>query len=305
MCKSSMYRAIACLCVLFLVFAMTGCGREEAPTVTGVYESEDRVTLSEEEVMAYATHIVKAEYLGAEVSEYRTKLRFAPKEAIKGKLDAEEDKVIYVEPRIGEAASKIAYTVGEQYLLFLEKHIIVYDEYPTYVQLGELLISSQDSQWEAYCKAAVDIAEKTGAKTPDSYGYEFTDSEDLNDIISFAGRIFLVSVDSVFVESTDRPTTVYRCKVRKTVKKQPARDGDILITFFNGTVEMGKEYLVFLADTRETATLYALAAKDGCVYDIDTAKSIPQLAALLEQAEDYSAGQSKTDAEMLEEERQG
>lgn len=286
-----MYRTIACLCVVFLLFALAGCGREEAPTVTGVYESEDRIPLSEEEAMAYATHIVKAEYLGTEVSEYGTKLRFAPKEAIKGKLDAEKDKVIYVQPRTGEAASKDAYAVGEQYLLFLEKNISVYHD-DVYIQLSELLISSKDSRWEDYCKRAASSAEKAGTETPDSYGNKFTNSNNLSEIVAFAENIFVVSVDSVFGESKINPTTVYRCTIRKTAKNQPVQDDEILITLFNGTVETGKEYLVLLADATESAPVYTLAAKEGCVYDIETAKSVPELAALLEQAEDYSAGQS-------------
>ena len=58
---------------------------------------------------------------------------------------------------------------------------------------------------------------------------------------------------------------------------------------FNGTVEIGKEYLVLLADASDSAPVYVLSAKNNCVYPVEEAESIEVLAQLLTQAKTYSA----------------
>ena len=66
----------------------------------------------------------------------------------------------------------------------------------------------------------------------------------------------------------------------------PVEQGNILITLFNDTVEIGQEYLVLLADATQTAPVYTLAAKNG-VYGLEEVENSPVLTALLDTATEY------------------
>lgn len=286
----------ACLAVLIITAAairplLLGGGAEDPAGTDAPHQQThlhvDRITLSVEQAMSQATHIMSAEYLGTYVTQYGTELMFAPADVMKGTLDTADSQVLYVVP--GTDETSLAYTEGEKYLLILEKHISVYYEHNKYVRLGELMVSESDSTWAEYCDQATQFADN-GA--PEEYGNLYTDAKALGEIIDFSSNIFVIRVDSVLQEGVFGPITAYRCTVTGTVKNTPAENGNILITVFNGTVEVGGEYLVLLADATESVPIYTLAAREGCVHALETAASVSELKALLEQVTPYSASEN-------------
>lgn len=286
----------ACLAVLIITAAavrplLTGGGGEDSAGTDAPHQQThlhgDRITLSVEEAMSRATHIMSAEYLGTYVTQYKTELMFAPKDVMKGTLDADDSEVIYVMTDTEETSP--AYTEGKQYLLILDKHISVYYEHNKYVPLGELTVSESDSAWAKYCDQATQFADSSA---PEAYGNLYTDAQTLGEIIDFSSNIFVIRVDSVLQEGLFGPITAYRCTVTGTVKNTPAENGNILLTMFNGTVEVGGEYLVLLADATESAPVYTLAAREGCVHALETIASVSELQELLEQVTPYPASEN-------------
>lgn len=63
-----------------------------------------------------------------------------------------------------------------------------------------------------------------------------------------------------------------QCSVTGTFRGTPTNNGNIIVTFFNGTVEEGKEYIVFLNSISETSKVYTLAARAG-VFSMEDAES--------------------------------
>lgn len=269
------------------------------------YTEVDGVAWSDEEVMARATHIVDAVYVGEYVTDYGTELMFEPVKTFKGDLNIADDTRIYVQPipKSSDGQDEAVYTQNKTYMLFLEKNSSVYYEHDKYVQLGGLFVSSEDSKWTEYHTKASAVAKRKNT-APSSYGIPYTDSTELEAVINASENIFVVKIESVYAESDIAPTTVYNARVLQTIKNTPAREGNILITLFNDTVTVGGEYLVLLADATETAPVYTLSSRENSVYGISDAQEIPELESLLGQAEEYTAGNSvKSDEELLEEEQ--
>ena len=261
----------------------------------------NKISLSYPEIVSQATHILNAEYLGTETTEYGTELMFRPTTLYKGEI---EDEIIYVSLFLDEDKRQEAnYDPGTRYLLFLEKNKSVYYEHDKYVQLGELYIPETEEAWNVYYEEMQTAIETERSVAPESYGNEFTNSENIKEILAIANHIFLIEVESVYVESTKAPTTVYECKVKKTILNSPLQEGSIFITFYNDTVEIGSEYVVLLSDATKTAPIYTLASRQG-VYTWEEAEQIAELAELLEEAVPYVTNRiEQSDWSILQEEQ--
>ncbi|MCI8627801.1 MAG: hypothetical protein HFI40_16280 [Lachnospiraceae bacterium] len=265
-----------------------------------IYDA-DKISLSYPEMVSQATHILNAEYLGMETTEYGTELMFRPSTLYKGEI---EDEIIYVSLFLDEDKRQEAnYDPGTCYLLFLEKNKSVYDEHDKYVQLGELYIPETEEAWNVYYEEMQTAIETERSVAPESYGNEFTDSGNIKEVLAIANHIFLIEVESVYVESTKAPTTVYECRVKKTILNPPLQEGSIFITFYNDTVEIGSEYVVLLSDATKTAPIYTLASRQG-VYTWEEAEQIAELAELLEEAVPYVTNRiEQSDWSILQEEQ--
>lgn len=275
------------------------------------YSEADVIELTDLEVMSNATHIVDAIYIGEQASTYGSELIFEPVSVLKGMLEGDDQNLIYVQPLTTFSSASefntensVPYVEGQEYMLFLEKNISVYYEHNKYVQIGEMIIAADDDQWEEYHTTASNVVAQTEDITPSSYGVKYSDSTELTELVDFSSNIFVVEVTGIYANSTIAPTTVYNCTVNKVIRGMPAEDGNILITFFNDTVETGGEYLVLLADASETAPVYTLSSQNNCVYSINNDVGLTSdLELLLEQATDFCATESKkSDQDILEEE---
>src|SRR5699024_7591195 len=176
-------------------------------------------------------------------------LIFKPLHVLKGELDTNDnDEVLYVQPLSEALEEKISnHKNSKSSLLFLQKNSSVYYDHDKYVQLNGLHLTSNQAEWEEEYENVQDSLKTIADDSPSSDGVKFTDSTELEEILSVSENIFLVKIAGIYAESAVAPTTVYHSHVTEVIKNTPANDGDILITFFNDTVEIGEEYLVLLA----------------------------------------------------------
>lgn len=290
---------VLCLATFVIVNGMRNA--EASNSNVNIISDANYIKLSYDEIVLAATHIIDAEYVGKSGGEFM----FKPVKTIKGKLDTDAENVIYVEPspeNFGQEPED--YKKGGLYMLFLEKHRMVFDEHDKYVQVPESLVASGDEKWEYSHTRAQTVLAETGGESRDSYGLPYTHSTVMSDILQVTENIFVVHVEDIFAESKINPTTVYSCKVVKTIKNKPVYGGDILITLFNGTVKVGGEYVVLLADATESAPVYVVSSKNS-VYSWKEAETIPELKELLDNAVAFkSDSKIKTDAEILAEEQE-
>ncbi|MBQ7064053.1 MAG: hypothetical protein IJM90_04085 [Firmicutes bacterium] len=257
--------------------------------------------MNDEEVMAAATHILDALFVGKETTGLGTVLTFKPVAAIKGVL-AQEEQLIHVLPASPDGSDN--YVQNGKYMLFLERNQSVYYDYDLFVQLGEKALPEQDASWDAYHVKARTIAEQTAAITPAVYGVPYSKDTELEAVIGFSSNIFVVNVMDVYAESDITSTTVYNCRVTQVIKGEPDPDRSILITLFNDSVRVGEDYLMLLADAAKTEPVYTLSSRQNSVFTIAEAESITSLEQLLQQAIPFEQNPvfDKGDDELLEKE---
>jgi hypothetical protein len=266
-----------------------------------------------EQYVAASTHIVQAEYLGEYKNEMgRLELMFRPKEIMKGNLT---EDLIYVLPFYSEYSAfhgefisegkRTEYVEGEQYLLLLQKNYLVFYEHAQYLQVGEFYFPKNMKDFNEKYTLVKNLAATQKNIAPESYGREFTLSEDINEILKYSDNIFWVKIISDGIESRINPTTLYDFEVLKVLKGKPSSEYSIGVAFFNGTVKPGGEYIILLADSEEGSRVNTLSSRNS-IYSCEALDKLPpELKALLETATDFETKPNPTYEELLEQERAG
>ena len=166
------------------------------------------------------------------------------------------------------------YTKGTQYLLLVEKNISVYYNYPKFVPLSNGIISENDSNWSTVHNKIQEAVLKGLGNTVNEYGVPFTESVELEEVVSFSTNIFIVTIKDLYSKSTILPVETYVCDILSCIKGTPESEGQIMITFFNKTVEPGKNYVVLTGDAKKTAPIYVLSSKCLSVFEAEEVEMI-------------------------------
>ena len=242
----------------------------------------DRIDLDFSQTVLLSSHIVDAEYLGVENGE----LLFEVTNTYKGRF--EDSDPIYVLPfEDGEETREDAYQIGSSYMLFLRKYSHVYWEHDYYAQTDCIHMPETDEAWEkTHEETAALLKDSKYSAEVAAVGNPFTTSLAVSDALKVAENIFVVEIDSIDGVSTVQPTTVFYATVVKTIRNQPANNGEIMLTLFNDTVEVGKEYVVLVNHSSETSKIYTVASRNS-VFTVEEAEAIPELKELLANAKDY------------------
>lgn len=250
----------------------------------------DKIVFENTQAMSIATHLMTVKYLGTETNAYGVKVYlFSPQRVLKGTLEGEENNIIHAIADDGESGSFVyGFTKEGEYLLCLEKHISVYEPQSTFI-FYDNVFSSDDEQWSSILASAEQIATETAGSVPPYYGHAFTVSTDITEIADFASNVFIVQAENL-LSSSRYSTEVIICSVKKIWKNTntPVNNGLIYIRVPEGTVTLGKSYVVFLADAEETSAIYTVAAKTNCVFSLEEAADIPTLANILAEATPYN-----------------
>jgi len=240
-----------------------------------------QIKLTFEEMIGYSTHIVTAMFVGPEKVDNLDVLRFTIVDVMKGQLENETIFVIAPDYDYDGTIIELRYFPGETYTLFLERNTSLYYSSDRYVCLS---VSEKDKTDEEKTRDILrryaDGSLTLGIEIPDEYGSGFTMSDDIADILRVSSDIHEIEVLSVFVESTHAPTTVYNCRINRTMLGSP-ESSEILIVFFNDSVEINGEYIVLLVQVDEGSLIYNLSSKNS-VYTLQEAAKIPELAVFLE-----------------------
>ncbi len=272
----------------------------------GVLSDSDKLLLSEEDVVFYATHILDATYLGTYTTKYGTEFMFLPTKVYKGELSDKNQFAIYVtlrgdcevSPHSPDDAEGIPFKENKTYLLFLEKHISVYYEHDKFVPLSEMVLASNDAKRDGYYEQ-VEAMIKNDSSSVAMHGLSFTESDNLDEVLEASDNIFVVKIESVIAESTFTPTTVYSCRVQQLVRDASDVPQDIWVPLFNDTVKVGGEYLLLLSAANDTKPVYSLSSRLHSVYAVSDAEAIPELRELLTTARAYGQPPDKTDDRMI------
>ena len=227
-----------------------------------VEEEPEREDLTEDEMICRATHIVTAELVST-----GDQYLFRVQKTLKANSEIGDE--IYVQP-YPDQVRMVARTIGRSYLLFLERNSAVFYEHDIFVMLKDAEPADPEERVTELMERIEALAGED--KAPAYYGNGFTESSYMRDILAATYHIVKVKVLDEGVRSDETragmyPTVNCSCAVTEVMKGTLRKDDRIRITFFaDDQVQTGKEYLVFLAECRESAPVYTLSSRNS-VYD--------------------------------------
>lgn len=244
----------------------------------------DRIIFTLPEIVERSSHIVDAEFLGAE----GRKLHFKVTNIYKGSIENPES--IFVERfDSGYGFNLVSYNVGTTYMLCLRHHPTVYKQ-DCYAQVDRFYLPESKDVWDkVHAKIAVMLQD---SKYSADVVYEcnpYTTSMEVADALEVANYIFVVKVEAKGITTEFHGTEMNYCKILKTIGKKPnfrPANQEIVLEFFADTVERETEYLVLLSKGDSTGQNYSLASPNS-VFTIEEAEAIPELKELLKNAKDY------------------
>ena len=286
-----------CVCSMLLIACnnnsteMTGVlspTNSVSPTVvgtdiTGMKKSDvdtDRIDFDDEQAMKTATHLIVVKYRGMTSEDSNQYYLFEPIRVLKGELEGEENDILYAIASGGSTEVNV-FSTEEVYLLCMEKHISVFQKHSVFIFYPNKFVGTADN-WDAMLETAMQIAKSTSEDVPAFYGNTFIASNRLEDIVAFASSIFVIEANQRLGQSPEGLTETFLCTVVRTIRSVPEKGSTIYLAVPYGQFEVGKSYMVFLADASKTAPVYTLASREGSIYSLEDAMKIDELIELLE-----------------------
>lgn len=236
-----------------------------------VHYDDNYYGMTDEDMYSMATHIICATYTGEnETHGPYLDLKFKYTEILKG-----EDVSEYFYVRLIGEDWQNPYQKGDTHLLVLEKQISVYLPHDIYLPLGNAVQSYAQEELVEYVKEYL----RENPSSQETIGRDFIRSEDLIDIV--AGSKYIAKLTPVVLERSVEAnnTGAYECRVEEVLKGTVTEE-TLKTYFFQGTVELGKSYIVML-DRNETSVYYTLSSQKS-VYSAEDTEMVQKILQLLE-----------------------
>lgn len=262
------FATVTLICILCSCSTNSQNYRDDLEIVT-----EDRKYVSFEEAVKIATNIFVAEFTEEIKDGNSYEFKFKVEKQLKG--DTKEETIfvrainsdVIIDGRDISFNNIPQYTVGEKYLLVLERHISVYYEHDMYAYFADVIIPLGDmansqmyrqdirkhSQQDVFDNSVnlenyvLELLKSEDNKTNEYYGYKYTTSDSVDEYVKLANYVITFTPMELFSSSDTNGTEIYDCTV-KAVHKGELSVETVRIKFFKDTVEIGKDY---------TAALYA------------------------------------------------
>lgn len=239
---------------------------------------------------AYSSHILDAVYvgLGSEQDGPQVVFKFQPICLYRGELEeGDGGDYVYVHPwgNSGDLDEE-RFVAGRKYLLCLTVVKDVYYPHDYFlIRSYSKTVSEIDPDWDE-CHAYIEtVTDMYPGSSYSRMNVPFSESDDIEEIIDFAECVFIVkTIEYIPTPSLSRPTRLYRCKVISKLKGKPNFEV-IELTLPEEVSELGQEYVAIVLPVSNGSIAYQLAARKNALFTLEEARSIPQLKALLEEAE--------------------
>lgn len=234
-----------------------------------------------DETITGSDNIILADNLGKSVIDGRIYYNFKVKTEYKGRVDSEYITVIEDDTTYSCISNELTYNAGDgyqeghEYIVMLGHDNNVYED--MYYFSNQLIIESEDNKLtgimilgesvETNFKTIDDMAnhirDVIGENpSPEKEQIKYIVSDDINEIANFSDCIVKVKINGI-ITNNESNRDLYECDVIETFKGETS--SSIRPILFKNSVEIGKEYYLFLIDT---GNFYTLASKNS-VYNID------------------------------------
>ena len=221
---------------------------------------------------------------------------------VKDVLRGETEEIIHVFDRRGHV-----YNIGDEYMLIMYKHDYIFYDYPQYSVIADIYIPMSDiDKATMYGESLSDLPNEKISGTANEKRYDVSSIKSIGTIIREAkppenlveGRkyiktdeispdnvtrtivtesdvIFKVKIVALFMEGV-RNASPYDAKVIEVLKGEHLAamtdEGIVFITLMNGSVEVGKEYIVMVNTSSAESFVYVQSSVDSVIPVGDTAK---------------------------------
>ena len=252
----------------------------------------DGQIINNEQALSLSTHIFDAEYLGKEENFCCFQVKTVIKQP---EDDLSEDRVLRVwdtsvpTPKLAE---------GHEYFLTLQKIVFVYEDAGIFYNfIGDSMISPDDAAWNSLHEAAQKMLKDGKAYALPYIGTRFTTSDVPKEVIDYSAYIFRICVEELIydgsLEGINRDA--YRCRIEAILKGNPDYQGDIITSYYTGTVNIGNEYIVLLEQAGAGSKVFPISSRSCSIYTIEEAEKIPALKNLMEKEKETSYPEEGTD----------
>lgn len=244
--------------------------------------------VSLDEVLRTSCLIVKGSYVGPQETSTHTDHVFTNLEILRGE---------YSEPTLSVCdypelpLEGCQYKSGKEYLLVLGKTVSVYLEHDEYYPQENLHIPlepsatmlmqgrplGRDVEEQEFMEDPIQFLSKFPIPEADLEEYvdgtPYMFSNSWEEIIPQCGYVLKLDIGASVTKNEKYGTEAYDCSVQEVYKGGEV-DSEIILNFFEGMVEQGKEYIALLEKVGDGNSLvYALAAKEDVVFPADSAEA--------------------------------
>lgn len=178
------------------------------------------------------------------------------------------------------------YTVGDEYILVMEKNSSLFYDHDRYMLIGEMIIPVDNTnesvmydqpiktESKAILNSSTNIVKyiqdikKSDANTESSDELSYTKSNDMKTMISEADYVLELTVESLEVEGLVHNGNTYSCSSITVLKGDSlVKDeaGKILVTLLKDSVEIGNKYIVMVNKVDENSTIYTQVAEKSVI----------------------------------------
>lgn len=179
-----------------------------------------------------------------------------------------------------------SYKEGEEYIFVLQhinnvyedKYVILSDSFiPVDSNLQSTVLSSKIENISNVVEYVKKHIYKSDAGKGNELGITYTKSKKLDVIANSSKYIVEVKIGQI-LRSTD-VVDVYKCDVLENLKGKvnSTKEHQIIIPFFKGDVQEGKNYIVLLNSDTDDTYIYALASKSHSVLELNKKEVICDL----------------------------
>lgn len=299
------------LVVVFMLLVCCSCAEKDNTEISKAIDTEDVITeniivntqmrfLTFDEAVDLSDCAAIAEFVSYKDNGGYIEYTFNVKEVLRGEIP---EKTIHVFSSKGFAhvegtdytyeIGNDIYTVGEAYLLIMERNDSLFYEYPHHLLVTDIFLPEKDAQKSTmYGQRFADIAGKKStddirthimkAKEPGRRGGErYTAASDWGTIVKESDLILKVKITGLMVEGITGNSNTYYCEVLDALKGDSiARREDILISLVKGSVDVGETYIVLVNRVGEQSSIYTQSSKKSVIPLSDT-KAINQMQKLV------------------------
>jgi hypothetical protein len=259
--------------------------------------TEIKVTFPE--AVAFSNFAAVAEFIGYDDSPSVIRYRFSVKETLRGEVPEKTihllaEKGVSHLPETGhsyEPGRKDRYTIGEEYVLILQRMDSIFNDHPNSVLVTDILIPANDvKSGTMYGELITDQFDGDILKLlretelPESQDIPYILSDDMPTLVAETEYIIKIKIDYTSMD-TDFKAGSFYCYPLEVLKGSGRVDtmpeGHIVVSLLKEHIKPGETYIVLVNRAGDNSFVYVQSSLTKGIFNISDVKAIDEIRALI------------------------